>query len=208
MYKFTVTALYDMPEAQTFLAQEEQRCYDSFKISKRKNDWALGRYCLKTLIMKERDDLNFKDIEIAKKEDGSPEVKIKGNIESSFNVSISHSNAVGAAALSATSLIGIDLEKIEARSKAWAEFSFHPSEYDAESSDEFLTALWAKKEAVVKYLGVGLSIGMHDVRFEPEGLKFYNRALEKWAALGAKQISLDISRDYAGFVVAVAYTKN
>ena len=88
--------------------------------------------------------------------------------------------------------LGIDLEKIEHRLDAWKEGFFHPDELTG-AGDEFLTALWTQKEAVVKLLGTGLSVNSFDVRCVNGEVQFLGPALEIFNRLGRPEITLSTS---------------
>ncbi|ACC98652.1 4'-Phosphopantetheinyl transferase [Elusimicrobium minutum Pei191] len=204
MYKVLVLPFKQMPSAEDFLTQEEKRYCQTLKIEKRRQDYLAGRYALKKLLSDNFVKADYKSIEILKHEDGRPLLFING-VKSNLNVSISHSNAYACACAGRGCLVGVDIERVEERSEAWRNFSFAKEEI-TETSPEFLTALWAKKEAVLKLLGLGLSVDMHSIRFDNDRMYLEGKLKEKQNSLGAAVISTDLSYTN-GFAVAVAYSK-
>ena len=69
----------------------------------------------------------------------------------------------------------------------------------------FLTELWAKKEAVLKFLGVGLSYDTKDIRFINGKLQFYGKALDLWAKLGSPNVQVDVKDLDGGYKLAIAW---
>ncbi|MGB2579728.1 phosphopantetheinyl transferase [Elusimicrobium simillimum] len=198
MYKFLIVPLSQMPLAEEFLTEGEMRYYQTLKIEKRKNDFALGRYALKLLIKGHFIDTEYKDIEILKHDDGHPLLSVNG-ADPGLYISISHSNGVAAVAASSTNKVGIDIEKIEDRSNAWAEMVFTKAELTGYNA-AYLTTLWAKKEAVLKLYGLGLSVGMHDVEFVGDEIKLHGKLAGK-----DSNIKVDVKTDFEDFVTAVVY---
>jgi phosphopantetheinyl transferase len=186
-----------MPPVEQFLTASEMRRYESFKIDKRRNDWALGRYALKKLL-KEQTGLDFKRWTVDTAESGAPFALSDGKT-TNLRVSISHSNGYGAACFSLTNKVGIDIELIEERSKAWAEMCFTKTELARGADAEYLTELWAKKEAVSKILNIGLTAGLHQMEFDGNKINFYGRLA------GTKDIKVDVNRDLKNFITAIAF---
>jgi len=202
MYKFNVIPLSDMPAAGDFLTAEEFRYYESLKIEKRRNDFALGRYALKRLISENFVKTDLKNIEVLRSEPGLPVMTVNG-LPPDINVSISHSNGYGAACASRDFIVGIDIEKAEPRSRAWAEFCFTEKELSAGDGAEYLTALWAKKEAAFKVLGIGLSGNLKEIEFYGNEIKFYGRTAER---NNVKDLKVDV-KSFKDFIIATAYAK-
>lgn len=59
--------------------------------------------------------------------------------------------------------IGVDIEKIRAFSPRLMARCFSPEERDWADTDERATALWTRKEAVCKWDGRGLTVGLREV---------------------------------------------
>ena len=85
------------------------------------------------------------------------------------------------------------------------------SELDAEltASAEELTRLWTAKEAVLKLLGLGLSVDMRSVRPRADGtVELLGKALEKWKELGLSSIQIYSARYHDCFMTAaLAYER-
>ena len=114
------------------LNPQEHQHYLSFKIDKRRCEWLAGRMAAKRLVHKmiESIGISIKDDKIAIEQtaDGVPFAQAGA---SSWPLSISHSGEWAAAAIPEDcrgTLIGIDIEKIEARDPAWLYIAFHPAE--------------------------------------------------------------------------------
>ena len=197
-----VIDLTKLPSEQEVLTQAEQAYYQTLRVPKRRTEWLGGRFALKKLVATvEKVDLTH--VEILPSPEGKPLVITNGE-KWSGAFSITHSHGFAVAAISQTvAYLGIDLEKIEHRIEAWKTGFFHPDELTG-AGDEFLTALWTQKEAVVKLLGTGLSINSFDVRCVNGSVQFYGPALEIYERLGSPKISLETSALFPGFMFTVA----
>lgn len=202
-YQLEVIDLKTLPPANTVLSEREQAFYSTLKLPKRQTEWLGGRLALKRLVAAAA-GLPIQKIEVLPHaENGKPQLLVAGE-RSKLAFSITHSNGFAAAALSAErTYIGIDLEKIAPRINAWKTDFFHPSELTGES-DEFLTALWTQKEAVVKLLGSGLTINSFDVRCVNGEVQFFGRALQIYQSLGSPKITLEARDLLPGFCCSVA----
>ena len=205
-YQLEVVDLTNLPPADTLLSAQEQAYFKTLRFPKRRNEWLGGRFALKRVVGRILNTDNLSQVEVLPQESGKPKLLVGGEV-TRLAYSITHSNGFAVAAASADEkYIGIDLEKIEHRIEAWKNDFFHPSELTSEG-DEFLTALWTQKEALVKLLGTGLSLRSNEVccvRGEP---RFAGRALEIYKALGAPQISIKTEHWPAGFMFSVAVGK-
>lgn len=200
-YKLKVAELDKVPSAEDFLTERELKEYSSFKIEKRRREWLGGRYALKQLACNQF-NFGIKEMEVKNLPSGKPVLLVPGGTH--LPVSITHSGIYAAAAIGLTGDdIGIDMEVIEQRSRAWAEQSFEKEEFSSNAAF-FLTELWAKKEAVLKFLGVGLSINMKDIRFINGKLNLYGRALDIWAEKGSPVIQTDVQDLDGGYKLVVA----
>lgn len=226
-YKTQFIKIKDLPPADSFLSPSESAYLQTLKAQKRKGDWLGGRFALKTLLARESGLLPvcalpaqadpyaplemseaalavLKQIDIVKLPSGAPQVFV-GSVPDARGVSITHSNGWAAAALSAPHTpLGIDLEKIEPRSRAWAEDFFDETE-KGPATDGHLTKIWTQKEAVVKLLGRGLSLNTREIIFAGGRLTLTGRAREAWLALGGPQIILNSAPFDNDFVFTVAF---
>ena len=201
-----VVDLTTLPPGETFLSRREQAFFQTLKFPKRQKEWLGGRLALKTLVAAQT-GAKLSDIEVLPQENsGKPLLIVSGKI-SPLPFSITHSNGCAVAAVTTEEqYIGIDLEKVTHRMDSWKKNFFHPSELTG-TGDEFLTALWTQKEAAVKLLGTGLTIGSFDVRCVGEKVEFFNRALEIYKQLGSPVITLQTSSLIPGFQFSVAIGK-
>ncbi|MDR1123835.1 MAG: 4'-phosphopantetheinyl transferase superfamily protein [Elusimicrobiota bacterium] len=200
-YRIKVVELDRLPPAPQILTARETKTYEEFKVEKRRREWLGGRYALKQLAM---DFFTFDmlHMEVRSTPSGKPVLMVQGGTH--LPVSITHSGDYAAAAIGLTGdNIGIDIELIENRGKEWARMCFHKDEISS-SAAFFLTELWAKKEAVLKFLGTGLSLDMKDVRFIGGRLMLYGKALDVWAQTGSPNIQVDASDLDGGYKLAVA----
>ncbi len=200
-YRLKIVELSKVPPAKEFLNKKELETYKAFKIDKRKAEWLGGRYALKTLA---REFFNFdiKYIEVKNLANGKPVLNVPGGTK--LPVSITHSGPYAAAAIALTGQsIGLDIEAIEQRSPAWVKQCFDKNEISSKSAP-FLTELWAKKEAVLKFMGVGLKISCTDINFVFGKLEFQRKALDIWAKQGSPNITLTVQDLEGSYKLALA----
>ncbi len=184
-YRLNIVEISKVPPAEEFLTKREMETYKTFKVEKRKKEWLGGRYALKTLAC---DFFNFdiKNMEVSNLPSGQPVLLVPGG--NKLPVSITHSGPYAAAAIALTGqAIGIDIECIEQRSQSWVKQYFDKREISSKSAP-FLTELWAKKEAVLKFLGLGLQLSCTDINFVFGKLEFQGKALDIWARQGSPNI--------------------
>lgn len=205
-YQLEVIDLTNLPPADALLSVQEQAYYQTLRFPKRRNEWLGGRLALKRIVGRILGVSDLVQVEVLPQESGKPKLLVGGKV-TRLAYSITHSNGFAVAAASADErLIGIDLEKIEHRITAWKNDFFHPSEL-TDDSDEFLTALWTQKEALVKLLGTGLSLRSNEVCCVRGQAQFAGRALEIYKSLGEPQISMTTDKWPAGFMFSVATGK-
>lgn len=205
-YRLEVVDLTHLPPADGILSPQEQTYFKTLRFPKRRTEWLGGRFALKQLTARELNIADLRVIEMLPQDSGKPTLTVGGK-PVALAYSITHSNGFAVAAVSADEkYLGIDLEKIEHRIAAWARDFFHPDEL-TENTDEFLTALWTQKEALVKLLGTGLSLRSNEVCVVKGEPRFAGRALDIYNALGAPQISITTDKWPAGFMFSVAVGK-
>jgi 4'-phosphopantetheinyl transferase len=201
VYRYKIVKLKDVPPAEQLLTKRELKIYKDFNVEKRRLEWLCGRYALKQLAM---DFFTFDmlQMEVHNVPSGKPVLLVPGGTH--LPVSITHSGDYGAAAIALTGdNIGIDIEIVEERGNEWANMCFHGDEISSRDS-LFLTELWAKKEAVLKFLGTGLSLDMQNVRFADGQLSLYGNALDVWAQIGSPKIEINTLDLDGGYKLAVA----
>jgi NAD(P)-dependent dehydrogenase (short-subunit alcohol dehydrogenase family)/4'-phosphopantetheinyl transferase EntD/3-hydroxymyristoyl/3-hydroxydecanoyl-(acyl carrier protein) dehydratase/acyl carrier protein len=125
------------------------------------------------------------------------------------SVSLSHRDG-RAVAVAARGPVGIDLERIEVRSRAFLEDWLTDDERARVGADPVRqTAVWSTKESVLKLLGAGLALDARDVDVEvgaPGATRVTLRgaARARWQAAGAPPIAASWRRLDADYVVTVA----
>ena len=200
-YRLKIVELDKVPPAEEFLTKRELEVYKAFKIDKRKREWLGGRYALKTLAC---DFFNFdiKYMEVKNLASGKPVLIVPGGTK--LPISITHSGAYAAAAIALTGQsIGLDIEAVEQRTPAWAQQCFDKREISSNSAP-FLTQLWAEKEAILKFLGVGLKISCTDVNIIFGQVEFHGKALDIWAKQGSPNIALKVQDLDGSYKLAIA----
>ena len=169
-------ALKDVPDSLDWLHASEREVCATFKFSKRKNDWLLGRWTAKNVVkFYLKDDLSKLDldeIQVISAEDGAPEVYSNAK-KLPVCISISHSNCFGFCAASDPGYtLGCDLEKVEDRSPLFVEDYFTQKEKNQVSKLETLhqslgiNLIWSAKESALKALRSGLRIDTRKVEVE------------------------------------------
>lgn len=225
-YKTQFVKIKDLPPAESFLSLSELAYLQTLRAEKRKGDWLGGRFALKILLARENNLLPvcslpqentacgiemsvaalelLKQIEVIKLPSGAPQVII-GGVTDKRSVSITHSHGWAAAAVAeAKTFLGIDLEKIETRSRIWADEFFLEQE-KGPATDEHLTRVWTQKEAVVKLLGRGLSLSTREIILSDNQVQFVGRAQEAWQAQHRPQIILNSTHFDNQFIFTTAY---
>jgi 4'-phosphopantetheinyl transferase len=178
----------------TALSEREALQYAAFRIEKRRKEWLAGRLAAKTLLA--AGGGNPADFEISMDKLGRP--SCGGAL-----VSITHSNGWAAAAMKpGSSFLGLDLEKIEERHRAWYADYFHPQELPLHDPSE-ATRLWTIKEALLKALGLGLMADPLAIRTD-EKIRFTGKALERYRELGSPEFAVETRPSPEGFWMAVA----
>lgn len=147
--------------SRRYLSATERATFDSVG-PRRKRGWLLGRIAVKDAV---RDWLWRRghgpvfpiEIGVANLEDGRPVVT--GPFDDDLRVSIAHKGAIAVAHLTVGRPVGVDIERIEARTDSFAAIAFSAAERSlraGDDRDEWLTRVWAAKEAFAKSLGTGL----------------------------------------------------
>ncbi|MBO4707503.1 MAG: 4'-phosphopantetheinyl transferase superfamily protein [Elusimicrobiaceae bacterium] len=188
-YRYIIVKTTDVPRAEIFLTTVELKQYEHFAVEKRANEWLAGRYAVKKLAS-EFFNLPPKKMQVKNAKNGAPILQATGG--NNLTISITHRGDYAAAAISLTSdLIGIDIEKIEPRPQGWTEQYFSNEELLADD-DAYLTELWCKKEAVLKLLGLGLTVPATQIKIIDNEVKFFGKALDVWAFKGSPRICFEM----------------
>lgn len=201
-YRYLIIKTQNIPNAEEFLTGQELQQYNHFAVEKRAQEWLAGRYAVKELAS-EFFNLPFKKMQIKNAKNGAPVLQADGG--NHLTISISHRGYYAAAAISLTGdLIGVDVEKIEPRPQGWTEQYFTKEELIA-SDDSYLTELWAKKEAVLKLLGLGLTVPTTQIRIIDNEVRFYGKALDVWAFKGSPKIGFEMKTLDNAYKFILAY---
>lgn len=201
-YRYLIIKATEVPNAEEFLTLFEYKQYKHFAVEKRASEWLAGRYAVKKLAS-EFFNLPFQKMQIKNSKNGEPILQAEGG--NNLTISISHRGEYAAAAISLTSdLIGIDVEKIEPRPQGWAQEYFAKEELIA-SDDAYLTELWAKKEAVLKLLGLGLTVPLTQIKIINNEVRFFGKALDVWALKGSPKIAFEMKTLDNAYKFVLAY---
>lgn len=143
---------------------------------KRAAEWLAGRAALKRIVRRVasisgEEPPAERQIRIVQDDNGKPMAEIVGMPGRKVSdLSLSHSNglAMAAAAVPGTFTgIGVDLEKIEARSDSWVHDYFTDEEIRSAGAGDTrwleLTKRWCLKEAALKAMGTGLRFDLKDI---------------------------------------------
>lgn len=96
--------------------------------------------------------------------------------QSEIRFNLSHSGDWALLAVSKVDLIGVDVEAVSATRDLCgiAESYYHPQEFaqlqelEDEAQTEYFYRLWTLKEAFLKAIGTGISVGLEKIAFKPE----------------------------------------
>lgn len=201
-YRYVIVKTSDTPKAEDFLTSYELKQYQQFTVEKRAKEWLAGRYAVKKLAS---DFFTFSmtSMQVRNARNGMPILQVEGG--NHLTISISHSGDYATAAIAlADNLIGVDVEKVEERPESWAKEYFTEEELKV-NTPSFLTELWAKKEAILKLLQIGLVVPAKDIEITGGEINFYNKALDVWALRGSPKISFEIKNLDGGYKFVLAY---
>jgi phosphopantetheinyl transferase len=165
------------PGARTpsdFLSASEQRTYDTLRFPKRREEWLLGRWTAKQLLRRSLESyqgLSLSAISVRADPDGAPYLSVQGEGRLPASLSISHraGRAVCALSPALSPSIGVDLERVEPRPRAFVEDFFTAQEAARvwacapERRDTLVTTIWSAKEAVLKAFREGLRVDTRTV---------------------------------------------
>lgn len=166
----------DVPAGEDWLSDREVRVVAGLRVPKRRADWRLGRWTAKLAVAEccgvETDCVVLRQIEILAAPGGAPEAFIDDK-RAALTVSLSHSRGRCVCAVAPAEVtLGCDIERIEARSEAFARdylacgelqalARVHPAERDVA-----LTLFWSAKESALKALRTGLRLDTREVVVE------------------------------------------
>ena len=204
-YQVEIVDLTTLPPAHGILSLREETYYQTLRFPKRRTEWLGGRVALKRVVAHQLCLSDLAQIEILPQENGKPQLLVEQTpLMLAHSITHSHGFAVAAVSPEGT-LLGIDLEKIDHRMDAWKRDFFHPDELTS-GGDDFLTALWTQKEALVKLLGTGLSLRSKEVCCVDGTPRFSGRALELYNELGCPPLTVTTEQWPTGYMFSVAFS--
>ncbi|MBI4965598.1 MAG: SDR family NAD(P)-dependent oxidoreductase [Desulfomonile tiedjei] len=158
------------------LDEDEVRQHAAKATPKRAKEWLAGRLALKKsvqrLLAASSGEMHAgKTILILQDDLGQPRAELSTKPGARVGeVSLSHSNGLAIAAASVPGTfrgLGVDMEKVEARSESWVADYFTEEEILAAGENDRrwgrLTEMWCLKEAALKALGTGLRFDLRDI---------------------------------------------
>jgi len=179
----------DLPFEQ-ILGSRELAEYLRLRVPKRKREWLASRTAVKKLIRKalpSRSTLEDQRIETIKDVTGVPHVEIDGT-QVEGQLSLSHSQGKVLCAYSPLDIsLGVDIERIEARSPEFVEDYFTENEIRqvtraADARQAFLaTLVWSAKEAVLKALSLGLNLDTRSIEIRVD--EATESSTQEWQSL-------------------------
>jgi 4'-phosphopantetheinyl transferase len=115
---------------------------------------------------------------------GPPRLALSGASRCELRASISHADGLAVAAAS-RERVGIDLVAVEPQGSAFEAEAFRPGELDAwrgwlggfATTNEAIAIAFAAKEAILKWMGTGLTVPLHEVAVRPLGVHPPSRTL-------------------------------
>jgi 4'-phosphopantetheinyl transferase len=161
-------------EEAGFLSPDEKRHLARLRFEKRRTDWLLGRWAVKSLLMRSRmlvhvTQMDF--IQIANEGSGAPYVTDLEGVRLPGCISISHREGAAFCVYSPTPHVrlGADLELIERKEASFFADYFTSAEKsialqcNEKERDLAILLAWSGKEAVFKALGTGMRMDTRSV---------------------------------------------
>ena len=181
------------------LGPDERKALEGFAVQKRREEWLAATLAAKAALRAAGDARPWPAMQVLRGEDGAP------LDHGRLGLTLSHAGGVAIAHVfdATAERAGIDVEVVEERSPAFEEEAFTPEERAALPAGPQRAAAvaisWAAKEAVLKALGVGLSVDLHAVRLRvADGVahvELTGAARERFAKLDGESLTLEARRD-------------
>lgn len=210
--------------ATTLTAQEYSFWSQMRAVEKRRNEWLLGRFAAKQAVQALLENavppLRPNDIEIVPDPHGRPTVMLHRSAPPLPSISIAHSHgvAIALAVRRSRARVGIDIEKVSARSLDFETIAFSCDERELlkgmppEQGREWALRMWCAKEAVGKALGKGLSAGLlafHIVQVDFAGgqvaVQLRDAALRHFPQFSGESFHVYTSREFDFVFSAIIY---
>ena len=182
----------DLPQCTDWLTPPESRVYRSLRSQKRKFDWLLGRWTVKSALQLlpgiPRQPMTAWQVLPAAS--GAPALLLHGERQD-IGLSLSHSEKRAFCVMSThQGALGCDIEAIEDRGPTFEETYFTANERDRldrspESRRPLLASLvWSAKESALKILGLGLRADTRRIEVDVPEIG----PPESWAPLSVNDI--------------------
>jgi len=153
------------------LSDVERAHLAQLRFERRRAEWLLGRWAAKQLlrrVLPQMANLPLSALSIENSPVGVPQVRLAGErLPGCLSISHRDGGALVAWTQASSGHLGVDLERVEAHSAAFAADYFTPAEQhlvaEAEQKDVALSCLWSVKEAMLKALQTGLRLDTRSV---------------------------------------------
>ncbi len=164
-------ATVDVPADTDWLAASEAAFLSGLRVSKRRNDWRLGRWTAKRTVAGYVGvpRAAWARLEIRAAESGAPEVFLDRQ-RVPLAISISHSDGLAVCTVARSGVaLGCDIERVKFRSEAFVTDYFCDEERAAlagtlgTARGWGATLMWSAKESALKALGEGLRLDTRSV---------------------------------------------
>jgi len=194
------------------LSPDEVKRAERFKIKSKQNEFVLTRGCLR-IILSTALGIDAKQLEFAATEQGKPYLKAPCPVDQRICFNVSHSHGFALIAVSLDRDLGVDIERIQNRIDyaSLAERFFNPDETKAIMAfpeDKRLEAFyvcWARKEALLKAIGNGISMGLGKFQVSVDPAKPASLVAALWDDFDKDKwwiSDLEIHPEYAAAVAA------
>ena len=150
---------------------------------------------------------------ILNNQQGAPTVETGLDYPKCLNISISHRGGEAVAVVSADDRVGIDMEVIRPRSRAFLQDWFTDNERALLGQDEArITIAWCIKEATAKALGQGMALSMREIEvvdIKDDGasgtaiVQTHNQALKRLQHLSSNVLRVSWTRSIDNKIVAI-----
>lgn len=166
----------DLPPRREWLSPAEEERLAGFEVSKRRQEWLLGRWTAKRALAAYRPESlgrrSLSALEIRAATDGAPEAFCDGQ-RLPLILALSHRSELAVCAVAGTeTALGCDLERVEPRSEGLVEDFFTERERslvagaDGEEAELLANLVWSAKESALKAMRVGLRMDTRKVEVE------------------------------------------
>jgi 4'-phosphopantetheinyl transferase len=166
----------DLPPHPVWLSPAEHERLAGLEVSKRRQEWLLGRWTAKRALAAYRPETlgrrPLSDLEIRAAADGAPEAACDGQTLPLI-LTLSHRSDLAVCAVAETdTALGCDLERLEPRSEGLVEDFFTEQERalvaaaGAEEAELLANLVWSAKESALKAMRVGLRMDTRKVEVE------------------------------------------